>query len=60
MQGKSAGVAHIEHAGNRVSVTLESGAAGWRLGFVKLARPSPATRRTFIPDGYSGDLITSG
>lgn len=41
MQGKSAGVAHIEHAGNRVSVTLESGAAGWRLGFVKLARPSP-------------------
>lgn len=41
MQGSTARVAHVERAGKRVSMTLESGCAGWRLGFVKLARPSP-------------------
>lgn len=41
MQENPAGVAHIEHAGNRVSVTFESGCADWRLGFVKLARRMP-------------------
>ncbi|HEY7871398.1 MAG TPA: PIG-L family deacetylase [Rudaea sp.] len=40
-QGKSAGVARIEHAGRRVSVTLDSDCADWRLGFVKLARRMP-------------------
>lgn len=39
--GKSFGNALVERAGKVVSLTLDSGCADWRLGFVKLARPAP-------------------
>lgn len=40
-QGRTAGTAQVEHAGKRVSLALDAGAADWRLGFVKLARFEP-------------------
>lgn len=39
--GKPFGKARAERTGKRVSLTLDTGCADWRQGFVKLARPVP-------------------
>ena len=52
--GKSAGTARVEHAGRRVSVTLDSDCADWRQGFVKLARRVPGL---WVFDRYGWQVV---